>query len=100
MLDILLFLVIVSLIGVIIFLLYRGEKERKILLDNFTIDKNKLINALVARKPEEYRDLVLADKVTPITTPPQAQQSPDLVPLDQVSDEDFDAHIQEQLANG
>jgi hypothetical protein len=59
---------------------------------------DKLINALIARKPEEFRDLTMADKVQPIA--PQPQRPPDLTPLDQVSDDDFDAHIREEIANG
>lgn len=58
-------------------------------------EKAKLINALVAKNPEQFRDLNLADKVEPIKPP--EQQLPDLVSLDNMSEEDFDKHIQDQL---
>lgn len=60
-------------------------------------EKAKLINALVAKSPEQFRDLNLADKVEPIK--PAAPKQQDIVPFEQMSEEDFDAHIQQQLEN-
>ncbi len=99
MLDTFLFLIIALLVGVIVYVLHQAQKERKIIAEQHTIDKNKLINALVARKPEELRDLTLADKVGPIAPAPE-QKPPDMIPMEQLSDEDFDSAIQDQLANG
>lgn len=61
-------------------------------------EKKSLINALIAKNPDDYRNLTLADKVAPIK--PQDQKPPDMIPLDQLSEEDFDAHISDELANG
>jgi hypothetical protein len=49
-------------------------------------ERSKLINAIMAKTPEQLRDLEFVDKVQPakMTTP-----NPDIVPIEQVSDEDF-----------
>lgn len=58
-------------------------------------EKAKLINALIAKTPEQMRDLNLADKVKSITPPPAS--SPDLVPLETLSEDDFEEHIKKEL---
>lgn len=56
--------------------------------------ENKLINALIAKSPEQMRDLTLADKVEPIK--PQ-QTKADLVGVSELSDDEYDQFIAEQL---
>jgi hypothetical protein len=68
-------LVIAVLSGLIGWQDYNNRKER-----------SKLINALIARTPEQLRDLDFVDKVSVDTVKPTA---PDLVPVDQLSDEQF-----------
>ncbi len=58
-------------------------------------EKAKLINALIAKSPEQFRDLNLADKVEPLK--PEPQRPSDLVPVDQMTEEEFDEHIKSQL---
>lgn len=95
MTDPFLFFIICLQMLIIIWLLYREGKERLDLLSAHKQDRDKLVNALVAKHPAELRDLTLADKVAPIV--PQAQQEPDLVPESSLSDEDFDQAIRRQL---
>lgn len=78
--------IIIALLGS--FVLYVKESNA---------EKAKLINALVAKSPEQFRDLNLADKVAPIK--PETQKQPDLVSIDQMSEEEFDKHIKQQLEN-
>ena len=49
-------------------------------------ERSKFINALIAKTPEQLRDLDFVDKVKVDVKPNTA---PDLVPVDQMSDEDF-----------
>ncbi len=67
--------VVISLCGLIGWLDYNNRKER-----------SKLINALMARTPEQLRDLEFVDKVQPIKM--ETEQS-DLLPLDKMTDEQF-----------
>ena len=76
--------IIIALLGS--FVLYVKESNK---------EKAKLVNALVAKSPEQFRDLNLADKVAPIKSEPP--QPPDLILTDQMSEDEFDKHIQEQL---
>ncbi len=78
---------LVSLSLVIAFVFYVRESNK---------EKAKLINALIAKTPEQARDLDLADKVAPIQ-PAVTPQQPDLVPLENVDEEEFEQHIKEQL---
>lgn len=84
--DIFLGLVCLGLIGA--FVLYVRETNR---------EKQKLINALIARNAQETANLTFADntKITPEVTKPD----PDLIPMDQLNDEQFDEHIQATLNN-
>lgn len=56
---------------------------------------SKLINALVSRTPEQFRDLELTEKVRPIE-PPQ-QVPPDLVPENELDDEKFKELIDREI---
>ncbi len=67
--------VVISLCALIGWLDYNNRKER-----------SKLINALMARTPEQLRDLEFVDKVQPIKM--ETEQS-DLLPLDKMTDEQF-----------
>lgn len=67
-------------------------KERA--MDKETVAK--LVNAVIAKNASEARDLGLTDKVGKIPAEPQGT-GPDLVPLDELSDEEFDKHIGNQL---
>ena len=58
-------------------------------------ERSKLINAILAKDSQEYVSRTLADSteiVKPEVNPPS-----DLIPETQLSDEDFDKHIQSQL---
>ena len=79
-------IVLIAFIGLFIYLLEKHKQQT-----------DKLINALVSKKPEEFRDLNLADKVRPII-PPQPQ-APDLMPSESMDEAQFDQLIASQLAN-
>lgn len=74
----------IALLVAFVFFVREEKKERA-----------KLINALIAKTPEQARDLTLADKVTPLK--PQPDLPSEFVPIDQLTDEEFDAHIQQEL---
>ena len=78
--------VIITLIVAFAFYVVENNKER-----------DRLINAIVAKTPEQLRDLNMADKVKIHATVPMADQQPDLTPLENVSEEEFDEHIKAQL---
>jgi hypothetical protein len=58
-------------------------------------EKAKLINALIAKTPEQARDLTLADKVAPIKPQPQAPS--DLIQESQLSQDEFEDQIKREL---
>lgn len=58
--------------------------------------QEKLINALVARTPEQLRDLELTAKVKPIETP-SVKTEPEFIPESEVSDERFKELIQKEV---
>lgn len=60
-------------------------------------EKAKLINALIAKTPEQARDLNMADKVQPIKIKQEPAPSPDVVPLDSLDDDEFDKHIKDSI---
>lgn len=92
--DPFLFLICGMLLCVIVWLIHQAKQERIMLMEQAKLDKDKLINALVSKNPEQFRDLNLADKVEPIK--PQPPQPPDLVPFDSLTDDEFEKHIQSQ----
>ena len=56
---------------------------------------SKLVNALVSRTPEQFRDLELTDKVKPIETP--AHKEPDFIPEEDMSDDKFKEMIDREM---
>ena len=83
MTEILLGLVIAGLLGILAWEKHENKKERA-----------KWMNALIAKTPEQYRDLELTDKVKPIE-PPQQQKEPDLIPESDIADERFKELLKE-----
>ncbi len=61
-------------------------------------EKAKLVNALIARTSKEMSDLTIADQ-TQIKIKP-VDSTPDLVPVDSMSDDEFDEHIKRELEDG
>jgi hypothetical protein len=61
-------------------------------------ERAKLINAILAKDSHDYVQRTLAEN-TKITPEINGKQDPDLVPMDQLSDELFDKHIQQTLGN-
>ena len=78
---------VVNLGLLVAFILYVRETNK---------EKAKLVNALIAKTPEQARDLDMVDKVQ-VKVQPQTTQAPDLVPLENVSDDEFEEHIQSEL---
>lgn len=76
--------IIIVLLAAFIFYVQEANKE-----------KAKLINALVSKNPEDFRNLILADKVQQIKTPTQV--APDLVPENQLSQQEWENAIHETL---
>ena len=70
-------LVIVSLLGFIGFKEWLFAKERK-----------SLLNAIMAKSTQELKDLELIDK-TKINLKPAKPKKSDLVPMEELSDEEF-----------
>lgn len=76
MTDLLFALIILTLLAMLMWEKWENKKER-----------GRFINALIAKTPEQFRDLELTSKVKPITPP--VQQPPDLVAESDLSDEEF-----------
>lgn len=83
--EVILGLVIAALLGV--FGWYVREQGR---------ERSKLINAILAKDSTEYVNRTLAEK-TEALRPQVNTSNPDLIPMDQVNDEQFDAMIAKQL---
>ncbi len=86
MIEILLFAIIVVLLGG--FGWYVREQEQV---------KTKLINAILAKDSQEYVNRTLADNTEIVKPDIQPRIPSDLIPETQLSDEDFDKHIQDSL---
>jgi len=86
MIDIFLILLIIA--QWVIFVWWENKRQEK---------ENKLINALVAKNPEQMVNLTVADKIKP---EPEPTPDPDLVPESQLSDEEFDKLIVKGGLNG
>ena len=80
MTDIYAALIILALITMLMWEKWENRKERA-----------RFTNALIAKTPEQFRDLELTDKVKPITPPKQEQ--PDLVAEADLSDAEFLKHM-------
>ena len=87
MIEVLLTIIVLSVLGYHAW--YVHEKNKEI---------SKLVNALVARTTEQFRDLELTEKVRAIETPKVEQ--PDLVPESEVSDEKFAELIEKEMLHG
>lgn len=82
MIDIILGLVIVAQCGLIAWLDLNDRKER-----------SKLVNALIAKTPEQLRDLEFTDKIQP---PKMESIKQDIFPTETLSDEEFSEMIKEE----
>jgi hypothetical protein len=81
MIEIILLLVIAVLCGLVGWMDYNNRKERK-----------DLLNMLVAKDNSELVNLTLADK-TEIKAEKPREEKQDLVPLGEITDDEFDEHI-------
>ena len=75
-------LVIVALFILLAWEKYENKKER-----------SRWINAVIAKTPEQYRDLELTDKVKPI----EPKMEPDLIPENEVTDDEFKELIEKEV---
>ncbi len=87
MIEILLTLIVLCLLGYHAW--YVREKNKEV---------TSLVNALVAKTADEYRDLQLTEKVKPIEVP--KIEPPDLIPESEVPDEKFAELIEKEMNNG
>ena len=85
MIEILLTLIALSILSYHAW--YVREKNKEI---------NSLVSALIAKTPEQYRDLLLAEKVKPI--PPPVKTELDFIPESDISDKKFQELIKEGRA--
>ena len=76
MIEIILGLIILVLLGVVVYERYENKKER-----------SKLLNALISKTPEQFRDLELAEKVKPIEVPKKTE--PEFIAESELTDEKF-----------
>ena len=80
------------LLGVIVFLLvslgYEKWENKQILA--------KLINALLSKTPQEFRDLELTEKVKPIEVPKKTE--PEFIAESEIPDEKFEEMIKKEVA--
>lgn len=77
---------LVIVIGIIVALFAWYVKESK-------EEREKLVNALIAKDATELRDLEYVAKLPKQTKP----QELDLVPFEQMNEEQFDEHIEKEL---
>ena len=85
MTEILFVFIIVTLLGLLAWEKNENKKERA-----------RFLNALIARTPEQYRDLELTAKVKPIESP--AKTEPDFVPESDIEDQKFQELISKEVA--
>ena len=78
-------LVVVGLFALLAWEKHENKKERA-----------KWINALIAKTPEQYRDLELTEKVKPIEPPVNSE--PTLVPEADMTDKEFQEQIEKEVA--
>ena len=78
--------IILALIGLIVYQEWSSRKERQ-----------RFINALIAKTPEQFRDLELTAKVEPIKTSKQTE--PDFIPESELSDKEFLKNINREANN-
>ena len=82
--EVTLALVVLGLLGLLVWEKHENKKERA-----------KLFNALIAKTPEQFRDLELTEKVQPIKPP--TNQEPDLVPESEVDDKTFRDLVEKEV---
>ena len=87
MIDILLFGMNVALLATFGWYVHESNKE-----------KAKLVNALLSKSPQDMVNMTLADQ-TEIKPQVGPDKDPDLIPMDQLTDEEFDNHIAQELMN-
>ena len=85
MIEIIFGVIMVGLMGLLVYEKWENRRER-----------SKLINALLAKSPEQFRDLELADKVKPIEAPTKVE--PEFIPESEVDDEEFQEMIKKEVA--
>jgi len=85
MIEIILSSIILALLSALVYERYENKKERA-----------KLLNALIAKTPEQFRDLELADKVKPIEAPKKVE--PELIPESELDDKKFQELIKKEVA--
>lgn len=78
--------IILALIGLIVYQEWNSRKERQ-----------RFINALIAKTPEQFRDLELTAKVKPIQPPKEVVS--DFIPESELSNEDFIKSINNEANN-
>ena len=55
-------------------------------------ERKKLLNAILARSPREFKELEMIDK-TKIELKPESEKPSDLVPLEELGDEEFEKAV-------
>ena len=83
--EIILGSIIMALISVLVYERYENKKERL-----------KMLNALMSRTPEQFRDLELTDKVKPIETPKRS--APEFIAESELTDEQFRKVMKNNIA--
>lgn len=83
--EVILGLVILALFGLLVYEKHENKKERA----NF-------INALIAKTPEQYRDLKLTEKVEPIK-PIIPNPEPEFVPESEMPQDKFEEMIKKEV---
>lgn len=81
MTDIFVILILCVLLG---YKDYQARKERK-----------ELINALIARNATELGNLTVAEKVKPQIAKNDEELNPDLIPVGDLTDEEFEKYIED-----
>ena len=76
--------IIIALLSALVYERYENKKER-----------SKLLNALISKTPEQFRDLELADKVKPIEAPKKTE--PDLIAVHDLTDKEFSEAIKKEV---
>ena len=85
MTEIILGLIITALLVILAWEKNENKKERA-----------RFINALIARTPEQFRDLELTEKVKPIQPPVKTEA--EFIPESEVSDKQFEELIKREVA--
>ena len=83
--ELILGLVILAQFGIIVWHEYNNRKERA-----------KLINALMSKTPEQFRDLELTEKVEPIKPP--IPREPEFIPESEIPQDKFEELIKREVA--